>query len=76
MNKKIFFIKKNKIIIINLLLILTLSFSIFDFISSKEELQNMKFQIVNLNNNNSRNSAKAQELENLIKLSYDNGYVK
>ena len=44
--------------------------------SNKEELQDMKLQIFSINNNNSRNSFKAQELENLIKLSNENGYVK
>lgn len=76
MNKKVFLIKKNKIIVINLLLILLLGLSVFNFISSKEELQNVRFQIVNISNNNLRNSVKAQELNNLFKLSNDNGYVK
>lgn len=63
-------------IIINLLLILILSFSSVNLVSSKEELQNKRLQLVNINNNNLRNSIKAEELENLVNLSKDNGYVK
>ncbi len=33
-------------------------------------------EIVNINNNNSRNTALAKELEDLIELSNENGYVK
>ena len=76
MNKKIFFIKKNKLIILNLFLILILGFSSFNLINSKEELQNIESQIIDLDNTNLSNSIKTQELENLVKLSNENGYEK
>lgn len=76
MNNKIFFIKKYKLIILNLFLILIFGCSSLILINSKEELLNIEAQIVNLKNANSSNTIKIQELENLVKLSYDNGYEK
>ena len=76
MNKKLFFIRKNKIIIFNLLLILILIFSIINLFNQKEELKNVEMEIVSINNNNLRNIALAKELEDLIELSNENGYVK
>lgn len=76
MNKKLFFIRKNKIIIFNLLLILILIFSIINLFNQKEELKNVEMEIVSINNNNLRNTALAKELEDLIELSNENGYVK
>ena len=76
MNKKLFFIRKNKIIIFNLLLILILNFSIINLFNQKEELKNVEMEIVSINNNNLRNIALAKELEDLIELSNENGYVK
>jgi len=75
-NKKLFFIRKNKIIIFNLLLILILIFSIINLFNQKEELKNVEMEIVSINNNNLRNTALAKELEDLIELSNENGYVK
>lgn len=76
MNRNLFFIKKNKMIIINLVLLLVLSLSIYNLIYSKEQLGDIKLQIEKFTNNNSRNSIKARELKDLIKLSNDNGYEK
>ena len=76
MNKRLFFIRKNKIIIFNLLLILILILSIINLFNQKDELKNIEMEIVNINNNSSRNTALAKELGDLIELSNENGYIR